>query len=129
MKFRKLSQNSLRVLAYVDASHNNCDNNRSQVGHVVSIADSFNKCAILHYKSLKSRRVARSSMCGGTLSFLDAFDAAFLIVHELKRIMESKEQLQMLANNEQVLNFRTKLRYTTEKRLMFIIAAARGNPL
>lgn len=125
MKFSKLNQNYLRGLAFADASHNNCDSSHSQLEYIILTSDNSNKFAIYHYKSYKSQRVAGCRMCKQTLSFIDAFDAAFLIRCDPKRILESKVQLQMLTKSAQVFNVLTKSWYTTEKLLMVDNAAAR----
>jgi hypothetical protein len=97
----------------------------SQLGFVVLLADASGKCAILQFKSQKSRRVVRYSTAGETLAFAEAFDASFILRHDLSKILNRHIPLLMLTDSESLFKTLTKARYTTERRLLVDIAAAR----
>lgn len=82
--FPKLDQTSRRLVVYSDTSHNNCEENRPELGYVILLADASNKCVLLLFSSHKSVQLTRSSMAGETLSSIKAFDTAFLIRHNLE---------------------------------------------
>ena len=123
--FPKLDQTSLRLVIYSDASHNNREENRSQLGYVILTADASNKCAFLHFLSHKSVRVTRSSMAGETLAFIDAFDNAFLIRHDLENMLRTHIRIIMMTDCIQLFHVITRDRYTSERRLMIEISAIR----
>lgn len=69
--------------------------------------------------------MVRSSAAAETLAFPGAFDDAFLLNHDLQRIMGHSIPILMLTEFEQLLNFLTHCRYTTERRRVFHISAVR----
>lgn len=125
LQFHKLDQESLSMVVYADASFNNCVNNRSQLGFIICLVDATQRCSILHYSSFKSTRVTRSSMAGETLAFAAGFDNAFLLLHDLQRMLGRKIPLLMFTDSRQLFDVLTRSNYTTERRLMVDIAAAR----
>lgn len=86
LRLAKLDLDSVRLLVCIDASRTNMERNRSQLGYLILLADKLDQCAFLHYSSYKSTRVTRSSMAGETLAFVEGFDCAYLIKHDLSRI-------------------------------------------
>ena len=102
LKYPELDMESLRILIYVDASHNNPENNRSQLGFLILLADKTDLCS-LHYTSYKSRRVSRSSMSGETLAFMDGCDCALLLRHDLMRLLGRELPIRMFTDSQILL--------------------------
>ena len=125
LQYPKLDLESIRLLVYSDSSFNNRKNGKSQLGFLIALADNTNRCSIIHYSSRKSHRVTRSSMAAETLAFVDAFDNASLIKHDLQRMLNTDIPLLMLTDSEPLFRILTKYRYTTERRLEIDISAAR----
>jgi hypothetical protein len=75
------------MVVYSDASLNNLVDNRSKLGYVILLSDASNRCSLLHYSSHKSTRGTRSSMAAETLAFSNAFDNAFIIKHDIERMI------------------------------------------
>jgi len=125
LRYHKLDVDSLRMLVYVDASYNNTTNNRSQLGYIILLADKTDRCSILHYASLKCKRVTRSSMAGETLAFSHGFDSAYLLQHDLQSMLGRKLPLLMLTDSLPLFNVLTRAKQTSERRLMVDISAAR----
>lgn len=123
--YPKLDMNSLCVVVYTDSSHDNLEDQKSQLGFIICLMDSSKKCSIIHFASRKSRRVARSSMAAETLAFVDGFDNAYLIRHDLERMLGRDIPLLMLTDCKLLFDALTRARYTTERRLMVDIASAR----
>lgn len=124
--FPKLGQRTLRMVVYFDASFNNIPGNRSQFGFLIFLADHTNRYSILHFSSYKSSRVTRSSTAGETVAFSDAFDNAFIILHDLEHMLGCTIPILMQTDSEKLFNVLTRAKYTTERRLMVDISAARG---
>lgn len=125
LAYPTLDAKSLRLVVYSDVSFNNAVGNRSQLGYIITLADRSNRCAILHFRSYKSSRVTRSSTAGETLAFSDAFDHAYLMGHDLQRMLSQQVPILMMTDSEQLFHLLTRCRYTTERRLMVDISAAR----
>jgi hypothetical protein len=64
-------------------------------------------------------------MAGETLAFVDAFDNAFILCHELSKMLGADLPLLMMMDSRALFDVITRARYTTERRLMVYIAAAR----
>ena len=88
MKYPKLDPLSLYLTVYSDASFNN-DNSR-QLRYIIVLMDRHHRESVLHFSSHKSRRVTRSSMAAETLAFFDGFDNAFILRHDLQRMLGRK---------------------------------------
>jgi hypothetical protein len=125
LRFPALDPHTLRVVAYADASFHNCDDDWSQLGYVIALSDDSDSCAIVHFSSHKSKRVTRSTMAAETLAFVDAFDKAFIIRRELSRMLSKDIPPLMMTDSRALLDVITRARYTTERRLMVDVAAAR----
>ncbi|CDF38174.1 unnamed protein product [Chondrus crispus] len=125
LTFLKLDHDTLRLVVYANSSFNNREESRSQLGFIIVLADKSEKCAVLHYASYKSRRVARSSMGGEKLAFVDAFDCSFLLRHDISRMLGRHIPLIMLTDSKILFDVLTRSRYTSERRLMVDISASR----
>lgn len=62
LKYRKLDNNSLRLLVFVESGCNTTADGTSQLGVVIVFADADNNCHFLHWSSTKSPRVTRSML-------------------------------------------------------------------
>jgi hypothetical protein len=124
LRYSPLDRRTLRMVVYSDASLNNLVDNRSQLGYVILLSDASNRCSLIHYSSHKSTRVTRSSMAAETLAFSNAFDNAFIIKQDIERMI-GPVHLLMLTDSKALFDILTRTRYTTERRLMVDIAAAR----
>ena len=80
---------------------------------------------VLHFSSHKSRRVTRSSAAAEALALVDAFENAFIIKHDLQRILGQKIPLLHLIDSKILFDAITGQKYTTEKRLMVDIVSIR----
>ena len=125
LQYPNLDLDTLRILVYSDASFNNREENKSQLGYIILLSDASNRCAVLHYSSQKSKRVTRSSMGAETLAFVDAFDSALLIKNDLNRMINRDLPIVMMTDSEALFRILTRVRYTTERRLEIDIASAR----
>ena len=97
----------------------------SQLGIMIVLADKNGKANIMHYNSYKSKRVVRSVLGGDTYAFADAFDIAFHLRHDLKRLLQKEIKLTLLTDSMSLFKIIINSTVTTEKRLMIDIAAVR----
>lgn len=125
LSYTPLDRETLHLRVYADASFADNDDLSSQIGYVVLLCDSSDSCHVLAYSSKKARRVVRSIMAGEVYAFADAFDAAFIIKHDLEFIYRQHLPLLMLTDSKQTFDVVTRASHTTERRLMIDVAAAR----
>lgn len=64
-------------------------------------------------------------MAGEGYAFADAFDAAYIVNHDLERIYRQHLPLIMLTDSKQMYDVVTRASQTTKKRLVVDVAAAR----
>lgn len=89
LKFPKLDKSSLHLRVYSNASFANNYDKFSQSGYIIFMADKENACQPLCWSSQKSKRVTRSVLGSETMAFADAFDMAFVIKHDLQRMINN----------------------------------------
>jgi len=125
LTYTTLERESLHFRVYADASFASNDDLSSQLGYVAIFCDAEDRCHVLTYTRKKARRIVRSIMAGEVYAFADAFDAAYILKHDLERVYRQPLPLVMLTDSRQMLDVITRASHTTEKRLMIDVAAAR----
>ena len=120
-----LNEECLTVVAFADSSFANNLDLSSQLGVMILLTDSSGKANIMHFNSYKSKRIVRSVLGGETYAFADAFDVAFNIRYDLKRLLNKEVKLIMLTDSMSLFKVIVNSTVTTEKRLMIDIAAVR----
>jgi hypothetical protein len=71
-----------------------------------------------------SRNASQDRLSGETLAFVDGFDNAYLLRHELERMLGQPIPLIMFTDSQALFNVLTRNKTTTERRLMVDVAAA-----
>lgn len=125
LKHHALDENSLRLVVFSDASFANNPDMSTQLGYLVTLTDQSGKSNILHFTSYKSKRVVRSVLAGETHAFADAFDVAFTMRHELRKVIGKEVRLTMLTDSMSLFKVIINSSVLSEKRLMIDISAAR----
>ena len=125
LRYGPLGRASLHLRAYADASFASSGDMSSQLGFIVLLCDGADRCHVLTYASKKARRVVRSIMAGEVSAFSDAFDAAYILKHDLERVYDEPLPLVMPTDSKQMFDVITRASHTTKKRLMIDVAAAR----
>jgi hypothetical protein len=125
LRYPKLNKSSLLILAFADGSLHNNKYLSSQLGHVLLLSDATSACCVLSFRSFKSRRIARSSLAAETMAFAYTFDASFALKHDLGSMIGKPIPLLLLTDSRPLFDILVCAKYTTEKRLMIGIAAAR----
>ena len=125
LKHHVLNEDSLRLVVFSDASFANNPDLSTQLGYVVVLADGTGRSNILHFSSYKSKRVVRSVLAGETHAFADAFDVAFTMRHELRRLIGKEVKMTMLTDSMSLFKVIINSSVFTGKRLMIDISAAR----
>nr|AHF58602.1 polyprotein [Chondrus crispus] len=120
-----LDPESTEIIAFSDAALGNNRDLSSQIGYVIILRDRYGAANILEYSSKKCRRVTHSSLAGEIMGFSFAFDAAFIIKHDLEEITTRTFPLKMMTDSRALFDMVTRNSYSTERRLMIDMAAIR----
>lgn len=99
LKHHNSDENSLRLVVFSDALFANNPDMSTQLGYVVALTDNSGKSNILHYSSYKSKRIFRSVIAGETHAFADAFDVAYTMRQEIRRVLRKDVKLTMLTDS------------------------------
>jgi len=120
-----LDINTLRIAVYADSRFNIREEAKSQLGYIIVLCDAENICAIVQYSSRKSRRVTGSTTTGEAFALTNGFDAAFVLRHDIHRMINVKVLILAFTDSEILFEVITRNKMSTEKRLMIHIEAIR----
>lgn len=118
LRFSKLDKNNLSLKVYSDSSYANKPDSTSQLVYNIFLTDSSGKFYPLYCSSKKAKRVTRSVLASETIAFADAFDTAFIIKHDLQRVINHSIPIIMIADSLSLFDVIKKVSVTAEKRLM-----------
>lgn len=110
---------------YLDVSFNTNADNSSQIGFIFLPKEDTEKACIIMYEFRKSRRVIRSSLTGETVAIAYVFDCAYILKHDLQRMLGKFIPLLLVTDSKFLFDVITGNRYTSEARLMVDILAVR----
>ena len=127
LRFVKLDMQTLRLIAFVDASFANNKDYSSQLGYVIVLADEANNANILHWSSTKCKRITRSVLGSETYALANGFDAAATIKSTLTQLLHLTEPLPLIVctDSKSLYECLVKLGTTHEKRLMIDLMCLR----
>ena len=87
LKYVQLDQNSLQLVVFTDASFANNRDLSSQIGFVICIADSTGKANIIHWSSIKCKRVTRSVLAAELYGMAHGFDTGAVVKATLTKML------------------------------------------
>ena len=85
IKFPSFDMKNLELIVYTDASYNNLPNGGIQWGYIIFLSDG-NNTAPISWRSIRIKRVVRSTITAETVSLADGCDAAYLVSNMVKEI-------------------------------------------
>ena len=118
LKYPKLDDTQLQIRVYSEASYANNSDSSSQLGYLIFLCDGSNLCQPLYWSSHKAKRVSRSVLGSETMAFADSVDMAFMIRHDIQKMMSIKIPILMFTDSLSLFDVITKASTTIEKRLM-----------
>lgn len=125
IKFVKLEINTLRIVVFTDASFANNADLTSQIGYVIVLADSNNDANIIHWSSVKCKRITRSVLASGLYGMALGFDTSSAIKTTLSKILDRSIPLIICTDSKSLFDCLARLVTTREKRLMIDIMSLR----
>jgi hypothetical protein len=125
LKFVKLDINTLQLLVFTDASFANNKDLSSQIGYVIVLADATKKANIVHWSSIKCKRVTRSVLASELYGMAHGFDIGTAIKSTVDKILQVNLPLVLCTDSKSLYDCLVRLGTTQEKRLMIDVMCLR----
>ena len=125
LSFVELDKSTLQLLTFTDASFANNKDLSSQIGYVVVLADAEGKANILHWSSIKCKRVTRSVLASELYAMAHSFDIGASVKSTIEKIMDINLPLVLCTDSKSLYDCLVRLGTTQEKRLMIDIMCLR----
>lgn len=128
LKYVKLDLESLKLVVFTDSSYANNRDLTSQIGYVICLADASDRANILHWSSIKCKRVTRSVLASELYAMAHGFDLGAVLKATVGRILqflESNIPLVVCTDSRSLYHCLVKLGTTQEKWLMIDVMSLR----
>jgi hypothetical protein len=127
LRFVPLDTKTLRLVTFTDASFANNKDLSSQIGFVIVLADAANNANIVHWSSIKCKRVTRSVLASEMYGTSHGFDTAAAIKSTITQLLHLTEPLPLIicTDSKSLYDCLVKLSTTQEKRLMIDLMCLR----
>ena len=125
MTFVKLNTDTLRLVVFTDSSFANNRDLSSQIGYVIALTDDTLKANIVHWSSVKCKRVTRSVLASELYAMAHGFDMGAAIKATVELQLGIKLPLILCTDSKSIYECLVKLGTTQEKRLMIDIMCLR----
>jgi hypothetical protein len=125
LKFVKLDVNTLQLVAFTDASFANNKDLSSQIGYVIVLTDATKRANIVHWSSVKCKRVTRSVLASELYGMAHGFDIAAAIKSTVDKILQTNIPLILATDSKSLYDCLVRLGTTQEKRLMIDVMCLR----
>ena len=125
LRYIKLDQDMLQLVVFTDSSFANNKDMSSQIGYVIPLADTTNKANIIHWSSIKCKRVIHSVLPAELYGMAHGFDIGAVIKATLGKILGLAVLLILCTDLKSLYNCLIKLGTTQEKQLMVDVMSLR----
>ncbi len=125
IRFVKLDKESLKLIVFTDASFANNKDLSSQIGYILVLADTKRRANILHWSSIKCKRVTRSVLASELYAMAHGFDIGASIKSTIERTLGINLPLVLCTDSKSLYDCLVKLGTTQEKRLMIDVMCLR----
>jgi hypothetical protein len=113
------------LVAFTDASFANNKDLSSQIGYVIILTDASKKANIIHWSSVKCKRVTRSVLASELYGMTHGFDIADAIKSTIDKILRINIPLVLATDSKSLYDCLVRLGSTQEKRLMIDVMCLR----
>ena len=118
LRFVKLDKDALKLLVFTDASFANNKDLSSQIGFLLVLADESNQANIVHWSSIKCKRVTRSVLASELYAMAHGFDIGGVVKSTVSHVLRINLPLVLCTDSKSLYDCLVKLGTTQEKRLM-----------
>src|SRR6266480_3773063 len=112
-----LDLDSLQLIIFTDASFANNKDLSSQISFIIVLADR-NQANILHWSSIKCKRITRSVLAAELYAMSHSFDKEIVIKTTIEKILNRSIPLIVYTDSKSLYDCLVKLGTINEKRLM-----------
>ncbi len=118
LKFIKLDTKTLKLLVFTDTSFTNNKDLSSQIGYIIILADITKKANIIHWSSIKYKRVTKSILVSKLYRMAYGFDITVTIKSTVDRVLQINLPLVLCTDSKSLYDCLIWLGTTQEKQLM-----------
>jgi hypothetical protein len=87
LKFVKLNINTIQLIVFTDAFFTNNKNLSSQIRYIIVLADTIKKANIVHWSSVKYKRVIQSVLVSELYNIVHGFNISAAIKSTVDKIL------------------------------------------
>ena len=103
---------------FTDASFANNEDLSSQISYILALTDATNKANIVHWSSVKCKRVMRSVLASELYSTVHGFDISIAVKTMLNKILQINLPVILCTDSKSLYDCLVQLGTMQEKRLM-----------
>jgi len=112
LKFIKLDIKTLQLLVFTDVSFTNNKDLSLQIGYIIILADATKKANIIHWSSVKCKRVTWSVLVSELYSMAYGFDIGVAIKSTVDKILQINFPLMLCTDSKSLYDCLVQLRTT-----------------
>ena len=109
---------SIVMAVFVDAGFGANLDSSSQLGFIITLMDKDANANVVHYGSLKSKRVTRSVLAAELFAMVHGFDISSTIRLTFNSMLDQVIPLHVYTDSRSLYDCLTRINQTTEKRLL-----------
>lgn len=118
LRFVPLDLDSIVMAVFVDAGFATNPDSSSQLGFIITLIDTHDHANIIHYGSIKSKRVTRSVLAAELFAMVHGFDVSSTIRLALNDMLDRVIPLRVYTDSRSLYDCLTRINQTAEKRLL-----------
>ncbi len=125
LRFVQLDLTSLKLIIFTDALFTNNHNLSSQIGFVITLGHHSKKANIIHWLSIKCKKMTRSVLASELYAMVHGFDVGAVLKSTIESILKQCLPMIFCTDSKSLYDCLVKLGTTQEKRLMVDIICFR----
>ena len=120
-KYVRLHQNFFQLIVFCDVFFVNNRDFSSQIGYVVCLTDKTGTANLIHWSSIKCKRVIKSVLASELYVMSHVFDIETVIKATVEKILGIHISLILCIDSKSLYDYLVRLRTTNEKKFMINI--------